>query len=319
MEKEILEKNIHSKSKNLSKRSKKLKYIANNFQLYLMLLPGLIMLLLFKYVPMYGLIIAFKDYNVLKGVLGSNWVGLEHFERFINLSSFSELFMNTFSLSINGLIYGFWFPILIALLINQVRYAGLKNKIQLVLYAPNFISTVVVVGMVFIFFAPNGPVNSLLIKFGLDATMFMTESKWFQPLYIGSGIWQGAGWGSIIYLAALANIDPQLHEAAKIDGANILQRIRYIELPELLPTAAVLLILSVGGIMAVGHEKAFLMQTTLNIPSSEILSTYVYKIGLQQGDYSFSTAVGLFNSLINLVLLVSVNFVVKKLNKNTGL
>jgi ABC-type polysaccharide transport system, permease component len=308
-----------TKRRNNIRKGSSLKYIKANYQLYLMLIPSLIMLIVFKYVPMYGLIIAFKNYNVLKGIGGSQWVGLEHFERFIHLASFKELFMNTFSLSINGLIWGFGFPILIALLINQVRYAGLKNKIQLILYAPNFISTVVVVGMVFIFFNPNGPVNSILLKIGLQPIMFMTEPNWFQPLYISSGIWQGAGWGSVIYLAALASIDPQLHEAAKIDGANILQRIWFIELPELLPTAAILLILSVGGIMAVGHEKAFLMQTALNIPSSEIISTYVYKMGLQQGDYSFSTAVGLFNSLINLFLLLFVNYVVKKLNKNTGI
>lgn len=296
-----------------------LNYIKKNFQLYLMVLPGLILLFLFKYVPIYGLIIAFKDFNVLKGIMGSEWVGLAHFERFFNMSSFYKLFNNTLTLSVYGLIFGFCFPILIALLLNQIRYAGLKSKIQLVLYAPNFISTVVIVGMVFIFFSSTGPVNSALAKFGMDPTMFMNDPKWFKTLYIGSSIWQSAGWGSIIYLATLANVDPSLHEAARIDGANVLQRIRYIELPAILPVATVLLILGVGGIMSIGHEKAFLMQTSLNIQSSEILPTFVYKMGLQMGDYSFSAAVGLFNSLINLILLIIVNFIVKKINKSNGI
>ena len=300
-------------------KNTKLSYIVKNYQLYLMALPGLMLLLLFKYVPMYGLLIAFKKYNVLKGVIGSKWVGFEHFHRFLTMESFKDLFMNTFSLSVYGLIFGFGFPILIALLLNQIRYTGLKNNIQLILYAPNFISTVVVVGMIFIFFAPNGPTNVILAKIGLEPIMFMTEPQWFQPLYISTSIWQSAGWGSVIYLAALSNVDPQLHEAAKIDGANILQRIRHIEIPTILPVASILLILSVGGIMALGHEKAYIMQTSLNMSKAEILATYVYKIGLQAGDYSFSTAVGLFNSIINLFLLVSVNFVVKKFDKSSGL
>lgn len=313
-------KKSESKTK-IEERTKntKLSYILKNYQLYLMALPGIILLLLFKYVPMYGLLIAFKKYNVLKGVMGSKWVGLEHFQRFLTMESFKDLFMNTFSLSVYGLLFGFGFPILIALLLNQIRYTGLKNNIQLILYAPNFISTVVVVGMIFIFFAPNGPTNMILAKIGIEPIMFMTEPQWFQPLYISTNIWQSAGWGSVIYLAALSNVDPQLHEAAKIDGANILQRIRHIEIPTILPVASILLILSVGGIMALGHEKAYIMQTSLNMSKAEILATYVYKIGLQAGDYSFSTAVGLFNSIINLFLLVSVNFVVKKFNKSSGL
>lgn len=302
-----------------STKNAKINYILRNYQLYLLALPGIILLLLFKYAPMYGLLIAFKKYNVLKGIMGSKWVGFEHFQRFLTMESFKDLFMNTFSLSVYGLVFGFGFPILIALLLNQIRYKGLKNNIQLILYAPNFISTVVVVGMIFIFFAPNGPTNMILAKIGIEPIMFMTEPKWFQPLYISTSIWQSAGWGSVIYLAALSAVDPQLHEAAKIDGANILQRIRHIEIPTLLPVASVLLILSVGGIMALGHEKAYIMQTTLNMSKAEILATYVYKIGLQAGDYSFSTAVGLFNSIINLFLLVSVNFVIKKFNKSSGL
>ncbi|AYV65632.1 MULTISPECIES: ABC transporter permease [Niallia] len=301
------------------KKENFIQYFKKNYALYLFLVPAIILTIVFKYIPMYGAIIAFKDFSPMKGIIGSDWVGLTHFKDFLTSPNFKEIFMNTLKLSFYGLILGFPVPIILALSLNQVRRAAIKKNIQLILYAPNFISVVVITGMLFIFMSPTGPINSLLSVFNDKPVSFMTEPEYFRSIYILSGIWQAAGWSSIIYVAALANVDPQLHDAATIDGATLLQRIRHIDLPTLKPIMAVLFILGAGGIMAIGFEKAYLMQTSMNLPTSEILPTYVYKVGLQAGDYAYSTAVGLFNSVINVVLLVFVNFVVKKLNEGEGL
>ncbi|RFB11025.1 sugar ABC transporter permease [Bacillus sp. HNG] len=301
------------------KKESFLHYFKRNYTLYLFLVPAILLTIVFKYVPMYGAIIAFKDFSPMKGILGSDWVGLEHFKDFLTSPNFAEIFMNTLKLSVYGLILGFPVPIILALSLNQVRRAAIKKNIQLILYAPNFISVVVITGMLFIFLSPTGPINSLLSTLLDKPVSFMTDPEYFRSVYILSGIWQAAGWSSIIYVAALANVDPQLHDAATIDGASLMQRIRHIDLPTLKPLMAVLFILGAGGIMAIGFEKAYLMQTAMNIPTSEILPTYVYKVGLQAGDYAYSTAVGLFNSVINVILLVFVNFVVKKLNEGEGL
>lgn len=227
--------------------------------------------------------------------------------------------MNTLKLSFFGLILSFPVPILLALMLNQVRRAGVKKNIQLFLYAPNFISVVVVVGMLFIFLSPTGPINQLFSWATGEPVMFMSRPEYFRWIYILSDIWTGAGWASIIYVAALANVDPELHNAANLDGANLLQRIRHIDIPTIRPIMAIVFILAAGGIMSIGFEKAYLMQTATNMPTSEIIPTYVYKIGLQSGDYAYSAAVGLFNSIINIVLLITVNFTVKKLNEGEGL
>lgn len=290
-----------------------------NYQLYLMVLPGLALLIIFKYLPMYGVIIAFKDFNPMKGIWGSEWVGFEHFIRFINLRAFKQFFANTVLLSLYGLIFGFIVPIIIALIINKLKSKWLKRNIQLIIYAPNFISTVVVVGIMLLVLSPVGPVNGLLVNMGLEKIMFMSRADLFRVIYVVSNIWQAAGWSSIIYLAALAGINSDLLDAAKIDGANLLQRIWHIELITIKPIASLLFILGAGNIMSIGFEKAYLMQNSLNINASEILPTYLYKVGLQMGDYSYSTAVGLFNSVINVTLLVLVNFWVKKMNDNQGL
>lgn len=284
-----------------------------------MLLPGLMLLIIFKYVPMYGVLIAFKDFNPRKGMLASEWVGLKYFKQFLNLPSFGQLFSNTLRLSTLSTVVGYFAPIILALLVNQVKYDKLKDRIQLISYAPNFVSTVIVCGMLFIIFSPTGPVNMLLKNMGVDPIPFMTSNQWFIPMYILSDIWQSTGWGSIIYLAALANINTELIEAADIDGANRIQKIRYIDIPTIKPTAILLFIFSVGGIMGIGHEKAYLMQTSLNIQASEILPTYTYKQGLQMGNYSYSAAVGLFNSVINLILLLVANLGVEKLSEEEGL
>ena len=286
--------------------------------LLLMLLPGLALTFIFRYIPMYGVLIAFKDYNPLRGMLGSEWIGFTEFTKFLPSPNFGILLANTLKLSIYGLLLGFLPPIILAIMLNQLLSDKAKKRIQLVLYAPNFISVVVIVGMIFLFFSVGGPVNSILGKFGLE-TNFLTDPDFFRPLYILSGIWQGMGWASTLYTATLVNVDPALIEAAKLDGANILQRIWHIDLPALKPMMVIQFILAAGGIMNVGYEKAFLMQTSLNLTSSEIISTYVYKIGLISGDYSYSTAVGLFNALINVILLIAVNKFVQRINDGQGL
>ncbi|HEL1583082.1 TPA: sugar ABC transporter permease [Streptococcus suis] len=286
--------------------------------LLLMLLPGLALTFIFRYIPMYGVLIAFKDYNPLKGVLGSEWIGFSEFTKFLSSPNFGNLLANTLKLSVYGLLLGFLPPIILAIMLNQLLSDKAKKRIQLVLYAPNFISVVVIVGMIFLFFSVGGPVNSILSLFGIEAN-FLTDPDFFRPLYILSGIWQGMGWASTLYTATLVNVDPALIEAAKLDGANIFQRIWHIDLPALKPVMVIQFILAAGGIMNVGYEKAFLMQTSLNLTSSEIISTYVYKIGLVSGDYSYSTAVGLFNALINIILLIAVNKIVKRINDGQGL
>ena len=294
----------------------KLKYVKKNWQLYVFfLLPGLLLTLIFKYGPMGGILIAFEDYNVIEGVLGSPWVGLDYFRRFLSSPDFMNYLMNTLKLSVFGLLWGFPIPIILALLLNQIRRVGIRKKIQLLIYAPNFISVIVLCGMVRMFLSPVGPINSL---FGID-TNWMTMPEAFRTIYIASGIWQTAGWSSIMYTAALSNASKDLEEEAIVDGANVLQQIRYVQLPAIKNIIVIQFILQAGNIMSIGFEKAYALQTDMNLPASEILSTYVYRLGLLNGDYGYSTAVGLFNSIINVILLIFVNQVVKKLNDGEGL
>ncbi|MBZ4670192.1 MAG: transporter permease [Oscillospiraceae bacterium] len=278
-------------------------------------MPAVILTFIFKYIPMGGILIAFKDYNSLKGIWGSDWVGLKYFERFISSPDFFRYLINTLKLSLFGLLWGFPVPILLALILNRIRQEGIKRKIQLLIYLPNFISVIILCGMVKIFLSPVGPINSL---FG-TSTDFMSMPEAFRTIYIASGIWQGAGWGSILYTAALANSSQELIEAAIVDGANIFQQIWHVDLSAIKNVIVIQFILQAGNIMSIGFEKAYALQTDMNIPSSEILATYVYKIGLLSGDYGFSTAVGLFNSIINVVLLVFVNEIVSKLNEGQGI
>lgn len=296
--------------------AKKLGYIKKNWQLYIFfLMPALLLTVIFKYLPMGGVLIAFEDYNVIDGIFGSEWVGLEYFRRFLSSPDFMNYLMNTLKLSLFGLLWGFPVPIILALLLNRIRLTGIRKKIQLLIYAPNFISVIVLCGMVRMFLSPVGPINQAL---GID-TNWMTMPEAFRSIYIASGIWQTAGWASIMYTAALSNASKDLEEAAIVDGANIFQQIRYVELPAIKNIVVIQFILQAGNIMSIGFEKAYALQTDMNIPASEILSTYVYKIGLLNGDYGYSTAVGLFNSVINVILLIAVNWVVKKLNEGEGL
>lgn len=291
-------------------------YMRQHWQLYLIfMLPAFALTIIFRYIPMGGVLIAFMDYNPFRGILGSEWVGFAHFRRFLSSPDFMNYLMNTLKLSIFGLLWGFPAPILLAFLLNRILSSKVKQKIQLVLYMPNFISVIVLCGIVRIILSPTGMVNMLLGT----SWNFMTMPSAFRTIYIASGIWQGAGWSSIIYTAALSNASKDLKEAAIIDGANLIQQIKTVEWPAIKDTVLIQFIMSVGNIMSVGFEKAYALQTDLNMATSEIISTYVYKKGLIDGDYGFSTAVGLFNTVINVVLLISMNAIVKKMNEGKGI
>ncbi|MDY2628761.1 MAG: ABC transporter permease subunit, partial [Lachnospiraceae bacterium] len=287
-----------------------LNYVVTHWQLYVIfLLPALALTLIFKYIPMGGILIAFQDYNPIRGILGSRWVGLKYFTRFLSSPDFMTYLVNTLKLSIYGMLWGFPIPILLAFLLNRIESKGIKKKIQLVLYMPNFVSVIVLCGMVRIFLSVTGPVNLL---FG-SSINFMTMPEAFRTIYIASGIWQGAGWASIMYTASLSNASQDLREAAIIDGANIFQQIKTVEWPAIKDMVIIQFILQAGNIMSIGFEKAYALQTDLNLGTSEIIATYVYKKGLLDGDYSFSTAVGLFNTVINVILLVAVNKIVARM------
>lgn len=289
------------------------KGVSHSWQLYVLLAPAVIYLCVFKYWPMYGAQIAFRDYNPVDGFLGSRWVGLEHFARFVQSFQFERLLVNTLAINIIGLLVAFPVPIILALIVNQLQSERIKKFTQTVLYSPSFISVVVVVGMVHLLFSPrSGVVNTVIQLFGGDPIFFMGSPDWFRPLYIGSDIWQNAGFSMIVYLAALTAIDPSLHEAAKVDGANKWQRVWHIDLPGIMPVISIMFILAIGNLFNLGFEKVLLMQTDLNLPTSEVIQTYVYKIGLQGAQFSYSAAIGLFNSVLNLVLLLTFNKVARK-------
>lgn len=292
------------------------KYVARHWQLYVIfLMPALLLTLIFRYIPMGGILIAFTEYNPIRGILGSEWVGFSHFQRFLSSPDFMTYLLNTLKLSVYGLMWGFPVPILLAFLLNRIESKRMKQNIQLVLYMPNFISVIVLCGIVRIFLSVTGPVNLLL---GTNIN-FMTMPEAFRTIYIASGIWQGAGWASIMYTAALSNASTDLKEAAVIDGANIFQQIKAVEWPAIKNIVLIQFIMQVGNVMSIGFEKAYALQTDLNAGTSEIISTYVYKKGLLDGDYGFSTAVGLFNTVINVILLIAMNKIVERFNEGQGI
>ncbi len=293
--------------------------ITKSIPLYVLLLPSAVLLFCFAYLPMYGLVIAFKDYSPGLGIMGSPWVGFKHFIKFFNSYQFELTLKNTLSISIYGIIVGFPLPIALALMCNQIRNQKFKKVFQVTTYLPHFISTMVMCGLILIFLSPSsGMIANIFRLFGIQIPNFMASIPAFKHVYVWSEIWQHLGWDSIIYLAALAAIDPTYYEAATIDGASTMQKIRYIDLPLILPTAMILLILRAGSILGVGFEKVFLLQNTQNAMGSEIISTYVYKVGMQSFQYSLSTAIGLFNTVVNLAVLLAVNWLSKK-TTNTGL
>ena len=283
--------------------------ILEHWQLYLLLLVPVVITVIYKYIPMYGVQIAFRDFKASRGFLGSEWVGWDWFERFFTAPTFSRMIRNTVLLSFFSLLWSFPIPIILALAMNQMRFKRYRRVVQTVLYAPHFISIMVVCGMIRIFLSPSGGLLNLLLGTKID---FLTEASAFRTIYIVSGIWQEAGWGTIVYLATLSTVDPALYEAAKIDGASMFQRIAHIDFPALVPMAVLMLIMSAGSLMNVGFEKVWLLQTDLNKATSDVIAVYVYQQGIENAKYSYATAVGLFNTVINIALLFIVNTIAKK-------
>ncbi len=291
------------------------KRLLDNWQLYAMLLIPIVLTIIYKYLPMYGIQIAFRDYKASRGMFGSEWVGLKWFERFFSAPTCVRMLKNTILLSFYSLLWSFPIPIILALMMNQLRFQKFKRLTQTVLYAPHFISTMVICGMIRIFLSPSGGLINLLLGSSVD---FLTESSAFRTIYIASGIWQDAGWGIIVYMATLSNVDTSLYEAAKVDGASLFQRILHIDIPELRSIMVLNLIMSAGGLMNVGFEKVWLLQTDLNKATSDVIAVYVYQQGIENAKYSYSTAVGLFNTAVNIVLLIAVNKIASKISEDTS-
>ena len=284
------------------------------WMLYILILPLLAYYIIFRYVPMYGVIISFKDYKLLQGINGSPWAGFKHFRDFFGSVYFTRLLKNTIVISMESLIFGFPVPIILALLLNEITCEPFKKAVQTAVYLPHFVSIIVLCGMVRAFTASDGVINDLLVLFGVERRTMLLVPSLFRPIYIIEGIWQDAGWGSIIYLAALSGVDVQLYEAARIDGAGRFKQMWHITLPGIMPTIVIMLILRIGRIMDVGYEKIILLYNEVIYETADVISTYVYRKGLLNGEYDFSTAVGLFNSVVNLILLVSANAFSRKLN-----
>lgn len=291
------------------------KRIAQYWQLYLMLLVPVVLTIIYKYIPMYGIQIAFRDYKASLGMMGSEWVGLKWFERFFSSPNCLRMIKNTVLLSLYGLLWSFPIPIILALMINQLRFKRFKRSIQTILYAPHFISIMVVCGMLRVFLSPSGGLINLIAGTSID---FLSEASMFRTIYIASGIWQDAGWGIIVYMATLATVDASQYEAARIDGASMFQRIRYIDFPALVPQMVLMLIMSASSLMNVGFEKVFLLQTDLNKATSDVIAVYVYQQGIENAKYSYSTAVGLFNTVVNIILLIIVNRITKKISEDVS-
>ena len=278
-----------------------------------MIFPVVLYFAIFAYAPMSGVLLAFKDFKIKLGIFGSPWVGFDHFERFFSSFNFELLLKNTIGISLYSLLIGFPVPIIFALLLNYLISKRLKKALQMVSYAPYFISTVVICGMLAIFMDKNtGVFNQIIVALGGNAQDFLSRPEYFKSIYVWSGIWQSMGYSSIIYISALSGVDPTMHEAAIMDGATKVQRIIHIDLPSIKSTIIMLLILQLGSLMNVGFEKVFLLQNDLNMSASDVINTYVYRVGLVQNNYSYSTAVGLFNSAINMVLVIAANQVSKK-------
>lgn len=283
-----------------------------------MILPVVIYYVVFAYAPMYGIQLAFKNYRVKQGIWGSPWVGFEHFQRFFSAYNFKQLIGNTIGISVYSILVGFPIPIIFALMLNYLKNKFMKKTVQMVSYAPYFISTVVMCGMIAIFLnVDTGIFNTIRNLFGLESVDFLAKAEWFKSIYVWTGVWQGMGWSSIIYISALSGVDYQLHEAAIVDGATKIQRMIHVDLPSIKPTIIMLFILQMGSVMNVGFEKVFLLQNSLNQSSSSVISTYVYNVGLINQDYGYSTAVGLFNSVINLILIVASNQLSKRLTQES--
>ncbi len=290
-------------------------YFKNNWQLYVLILPAIIYFIVFNYMPLYGIQIAFKDFKAVFGIAGSKWVGLKNFENFFHAYYFKRLLANTLLLNVYNLLWSFPVPIILAILLNQIKGPRIKRFIQTSIYVPYFISTVVLAGMLYIFLSPtSGILNVLREALGMKAVDFMSDAKAFRSIYIISGIWQSAGWGTILYIASLSGVDPSLYEAAEIDGASIWQKIRYIDIPSIVPVIVMVFILDCGKLLSSNTDKALVMQTPGNIPTSDIIGVYVYNVGLGSGQFSYTTAIGLFINVINFVIIITANQISKKIS-----
>lgn len=301
--------------KKKSNFKKTIREYTKHWQFYVIIALPVLFVVVFNYGPMYGVLMAFQDFSARRGIWGSEWVGLKHFEQFLSSPSSMRIIWNTLEIGLYGLIAGFPLPILLAIGLNECRHTRFKKTVQMVTYAPYFISTVVLVSIVMQLTSPRtGLINNFLGLLGIDAINFMGSPELFSSIYVWSGIWQGTGYAAIIYIAALSGVSTELKEAAVIDGASKVRRIWHVDLPSIRPQIIILFIFNMGSIIGVGFEKAYLMQNSLNLSKSEVISTFVYKVGLENADYSFSTAVGLFNSLVSVILLLSANYIAKKVS-----
>ena len=290
-------------------------YFKNNWHLYVLILPAIIYFIVFNYMPLYGIQIAFKDFKAVFGISGSKWVGFKHFENFFHAYYFKRLLANTLLLNVYNLLWSFPVPIILAILLNQIKGPKIKRFIQTSIYVPYFISTVVLAGMLYIFLSPtSGIFNILRQALGMKSVDFMSDAKAFRTIYIVSGIWQSAGWGTILYIASLSGVDPSLYEAAEIDGASIWQKIRYIDMPSIVPVIVMVFILDCGKLLSSNTDKALVMQTAGNIPTSDIIGVYVYNVGLGSGQFSYTTAIGLFINIINFIIIITANQISKKIS-----
>jgi putative aldouronate transport system permease protein len=282
-------------------------------QLWIMIFPAIVVIFIFNYIPMYGIQLAFRDYDFSKGLTGGAWRGLFYFRQFFESYMFTDLMKNTVAISLATVILSFPAPIILALLINQVRWKRAKKTLQTTVYLPHFISIVVMVGLLNVLLSPNsGVIGHILSSIGLGDVNLLGSTRTFVPVYVLSEIWQHCGWNSIIYLAALSTVDPQLYDSSKIDGASRWQTIKHVDIPALIPTIIILFVLSMGSVLSTGFEKVFLMQNALNLPVSEVIATYVYKIGIISNQFSYSAAIGLFNTVINFVFLYAMNMIARK-------
>ena len=295
-----------------------LKALIRDKYLLLLLAPVVIYYIIFRYVPMFGIVISFKNYSLFKGIWASDWVGLKYYIQFFQSPDAYEIIRNTFLLGFYNIAFGFPIPIVLALLLNELRYVIYKRFVQTVSYLPHFISTVVVVGMVTMFLSPtSGIVNQVIVWLGYDPINFLQSAGWFRSIYVISGIWQEAGWSSIIYLAALTAIDPQLYEAASIDGAGRWKKIKHITLPGIAPAIVIILILNIGKMIDIGFEKVFLLYNPATYETADIISTYVYRVGIVQGNFSYGTAIDLFMGNICLIFLSGANYISRRLGENS--
>lgn len=298
--------------------SKKVGYFKKNIALYIMLIPGLLSLIIFKYVPMYGILMSFQNFRIRDGIFGSEWVGFEHFINFFNDPFCGRLIANTFILGILTIIFTFPAPIILALMFNEIKHDRFKRVTQTISYMPYFISMVVVVGLLKEFTSVDGGIfNSLIQSFGLEPINFFAQPEWFRPMYIFTGIWTGVGYGSIVYLAAISGINPELYESAVLEGATRLKQIWYITLPSITPTIMVMFIFAVGGILGTDYQKVLLMQSPLTYETSDIISTYIYRLGIEGGSYSYTSAINLFSSAISLVFILGTNWLSRKLTDSS--